>query len=336
MIRNPTIHNNTVTITWHGEHAPHFISDRHGWEEQPQPLQQVEPGTWTISFELPANAYLEYAFYDPETRKRYADPLNKRRVYNGVGGYNHFFYMPAAHPTPFIQPMRTGLRGKLSRHSVSAQWVTTSKTRSIWLYHPPVDEAVPLLVVYDGPDYLRRGKLAVIVDNLITAKHIQPLAIAFLQNGRAARTVEYGQAEPTLVFLLRQVLPLAKREMNLIDVEKQPGAYGVMGASMGGLMAIFTTLRLPHIFGRAISQAGAFELWGQETTVMQMVRYCPKPDVHLWLDCGEMDFLIESNRKMAALLTERVYKVTYRENGGAHNFTTWRNACVEALETLFG
>jgi len=336
MFTNPTIHENTVTITWHGKHGPHFISDLHGWEENPQPLMEVDQSIWAISFDLASNAYLEYAFYDPESKKRFPDPLNKKSVYNGVGGYNHFFYMPETQPTPLIQLPAGGLRGKLSHHTVPAEYVTAGKVRRVSLYHPPADESVPLLVVYDGPDYLRRGKLAAIVDNLIAANRICPLAIAFMQNGGAARMVEYGQADPTLAFVIGQVLPLASQELNLLDLAKNPGAYGIMGASMGGLMSVFTALKVPEVFGKAISQAGAFELWEHETTTMQMVRHFPKPDIRLWLDCGEMDFLLASNRKMAALLVEKSYDFTYRENSGAHNYTTWRDACAEGLETLFG
>ncbi len=336
MSTNPTIHANTVIITWRGEVAPHFISDLHGWEENPQPLTQVEKGVWEIAFDLPPNAYLEYAFYDPNARKRFSDPLNKKSVYNGVGGYNHYFYMPEVRPTPWAKLPPGGLRGKITHHTLPARYVTAGKKRRVSLYQPPMDESVPLLVVYDGPDYLRRGKLATIVDNLIAARRIRPLAIAFLQNGGAARMVEYGQAEPTLAFVMGQVMPFAARELHLLDYQKQPGVHGVMGASMGGLMSVFTALKLPEVFGKAIGQAGAFELWGHETTTMQMVRHFPKPDARLWLDCGAMDFLLAPNRKMAALLAEKCYDFTYRENGGAHNYTTWRDACVEGLETLFG
>lgn len=336
MSYNPSIHGNTVTITWRARNAPYFISDLHGWEENLQPLTEVEMGVWAISFDLPPNAYLEYAFYDPQARKRFPDPLNKQSVYNGVGGYNHFFYMPEAQPTFLAKLPRSGLRGRITHHTLPARYVTAGKERRVSLYHPPTDESVPLLVVYDGPDYLRRGKLAAIVDNLIAARRIRPLAVAFLQNGGAARMVEYGQAEPTLAFVMGQVLPLAFQELNLLDYEKQPGAHGVMGASMGGLMSVFTALKLPEVFGKAISQAGAFELWGHETTTMQMVRHFPKTDIKLWLDCGAMDFLLAPNRKMAALLAEKGYNFTYRENGGAHNYTTWRDSCAEGLEMLFG
>lgn len=334
---NPVIQGNKVTFVWEGESAPHLISDLHGWEVDPQPLIQTKKDVWTLSCELAPNAYLEYVFFDPQSGERYPDPFNKMSVYNGVGGYNNFVYMPGAAPTPFAEPPAGGLRGKVTRHSVDAESVTISKQRRIYLYHPLVRSAVPLLVVYDGLDYFRRGKLAEIVDNLIAAKRIRPLAIAFLQNGgQQARHVEYGCSEATLGFLMTGVLQLASKEIKLLDFEKQPGVHGVMGASMGGLMSVYTAMSLPEVFGKALSQAGAFELWEHKSNVMQMARYFPKPKIKLWLDCGAMDFLLEANRSMAALLKEKGYDVTYDENGGAHNYTTWRDSCVGGLEVLFG
>jgi enterochelin esterase family protein len=332
---NPLIQGETVTIAWRGDNPPHFISDLHRWEDNPQPLTQREEGLWTISFSLPFEAYLEYAFYDPETRKRYPDPLNRNSVYNGVGGRNHFFYMPAAQPSPYTSLPAGGLRGKVTRHTVPSRHVTTSNTRRIYLYHPPVSQPVPLLVVYDGLDYFRRGRLTEIVDNLIAAQRIQPLAVAFCQNAGQARSVEYGCSEPTLGFLISQVLPLAASEIKLLDYETNPGAHGIMGASMGGLMSVFTAMFLPQVFGKAISQAGAFEIWEHESMAMQMVRYFPRTNIKLWLDCGKLDFLLTANRKMSALLMEKGYDVTYQENGGAHNYTTWRDSCARALEVLF-
>ncbi len=334
---NPLITGQTVTFAWEGASAPHLISDLHNWEEHPQALTRIQKGIWSLSFDLALNAYLEYAFYDPENQKRFPDPFNRKSVYNGVGGHNHFVYMPMAAPTPLTRLPASGLRGKVTRHTVEAEYVTVSKQRRVYLYHPPVRSATPLLVVYDGLDYFRRGKLTEIVDNLIAEKRIKPLAIAFLQNGgQTARMVEYGCAEPTLGFLMTSVLPLAAKELKLLDHAQHPGAHGIMGASMGGLMSVYTALRLPDVFGQVLSQAGAFELWEHESTVMQMVRHFPKPKLKLWLDCGALDFLLEPNRVMAALLKEKGYQVTYAENGGAHNYTTWRNSCVAGLERLFG
>jgi enterochelin esterase family protein len=336
ILKNPQIEGRTARLTWQGERAPQVISDLHGWEQNPQAMTAAGPGLWRLEFDLDPDVYLEYAFLDPESGERLRDPLNPRRVYNGVGAYNHYFYMPGATPSPLTRAPKGGLRGKVARFSVPARYVSTSRVRHVTLYQPPVSEAVPLLAVYDGMDYFRRGKLTEVVENLILQKRIRPIGLAFLQNAGEARMVEYACAETTLAFLMKAVLPLAAREMNLLDYQKQPGVHGILGASMGGLMSVYTALRLPQVFGRAFSQAGAFELWDVETVVIELVRHAPKPDVNLWLDCGKLDFLRAANQRMSALLAEKGYHFTYHETGGAHNYTTWRNSLAPGLQALFG
>jgi enterochelin esterase family protein len=333
-LTNPIISGTTVTFLWQGDVAPHFISDLHGWEDNPMPLTEHSPGRWGITFDLAENAYLEYAFYDPQTKERFPDPLNKKSVYNGVGNYNHYFYMSVFNPTPFTRTPG-GLRGTVTRHKINSEFVSSTKERPLILYQPPTEAPVPLLVVYDGPDYFTRGKLVEIVDNLIAEGRIRPLALAMVQNGGPARTVEYGGSDATLAFLMGGVIPFAAERIPLLDFNQSPGCYGIMGASMGGIMAVYTALRLPQVFGHALSQAGAFHLWQTETVAVQLARHIPVQPVKLWLDCGQMDFLLDSNRAMADVLREKGYDFVYRENGGAHNYTTWRNACIEGLEWLF-
>ncbi|MFH2102271.1 MAG: alpha/beta hydrolase-fold protein [Chloroflexota bacterium] len=333
---NPVIDGEKATFLWEGQSAPSLIDDLHGWDANPQPFKRLARGMYACSFDLPADSYLEYSLLDPRTKVRIPDPLNRRRIWNGINAYNHFFYMPDAGPTPLVRRTRGADRGTVTRHRVEAQGMVLGSKRDVYLYKPPTDAPVPLLVVFDGPDYLRRGKLSAIVDNLIAQERIHPLAMALIQNGGLGRMVEYACSETTLAFIVAGVIPLASREMNILDIEKHPGAYGLLGASMGGLISVYTALRLPQIFGRALSQAGAFTLWEHETIAMQMVRHMPRPPVKLWLDCGRMDFLRDSNLSMQALLRESGYDMIYFENGGAHNFTTWRDCVWRGLETLFG
>jgi enterochelin esterase family protein len=333
---NPRLEGSSATLAWQGKQAPHLICDLYGWEDGPRPLRRVGRGAWEISLDLPEDAYLEYAFFDPASGKRYADPLNPHTVYNGVGSHNHWFYMPGARPTPLARQPAGGLRGRLTRHRVPAKHLTISAERTVILYHPPAAGPVPLIVVLDGPDYLARGRLAVIVDTLIAAGRIRPVALAMVQNGGRGRTVEYGQSEVTLVFLEERVLPLAERELPLAGSRPEPGVHGILGASMGGLMAVYAGLRMPHIFGKVLAQAGSFGRSETASTTAQMVSYFPRPDIRLWLSCGRMDFLLEDSRFLTGLLAQRGYDVAYAETGGGHNHTTWRDCVADGLVRLFG
>ena len=333
---NPLIDGETVTFVWKGKVAPQLIDDFHGWEENPQPFQRTAPGTWTCSFELPRDAYIEYAFIDIKTNKRFPDVHNKRRIWNGINEYNHYFYMPEAVTTSLVRRKKGIPRGKLTKHKVSTWIMVQNRERAVHLYQPPTEDPVPLLVVYDGNDYLRLGKLVTIVDNLIAEKRIRPLAMALLQNGGAWRHVEYACSDATLAWLDHNILPLACEQLNLLDIKEYPGTYGVLGASMGGLMALYTGLRMPHIFGKVLSQSGAFHFYGFETNVLDLARYLPERTLDIWMDAGKLEQLLDSNRTMQELLKSRGYNVSYREYTAGHNYTAWRDDFWRGLETLFG
>jgi enterochelin esterase family protein len=265
----------------------------------------------------------------------FLDPLNKKTVNNGAGGKNNFFYMPETMPSPFAMRRADVTSGTLKKHNIDTWILDEFGTRDVYLYKPPVRESVPLLVVYDGNDYLQRGKLAVIVDNLIAEKRIQPIAMAFLQNGKRRRGVEYACSDATLAWIENNVLSLANQHLNLLDIKKHPGAYGVLGASFGGLMSMYTGLRMPDIFGKVLCQGGVFEVEGRDFAAVDLVRHQHTQSMNLWMDVGSLDFLLEDNCRMKNILNENRYNFTYRECSGAHNYTTWRNDVWRGLEELF-
>ncbi len=330
---NPVIEGEVATFIWQGVTAPLLIDDLHNWDDSPQKMLRAGTELWSFSIPLPADAYLEYAFIDPQTGERIPDPLNPNRVENGVNGYNHYFYMPQGKPSPLIRPMEGIARGTVTRHEVPTRDYAAGAKRTVYLYRPPVKGPVPLLFVYDGPDYLRRAKLNVIVDNLIAEKHIRPFAMAMVQNGGTARTVEYSCGESAVGLLMECVLPVAKEHLNLEPIKN--GRYGVMGASLGGSMALFTALRLPQVFRKVLSQSGAFIAPDYQFVVVDLVKCTPPPEIDIWMDAGRLEWLLDGNRQMYALLKEKNYQVKYREFSGGHIYTAWRDDIWHGLESLY-
>jgi enterochelin esterase-like enzyme len=333
---NPLIEGHQVTLIWQGKTAPRLIDDVHGWEDHPQKMTRIEKGLWGDLMELPTDTYLEYSFYAPRVKKRIEDPLNRNTVYNGLGNYNHFFYMPDRSPTAFAESRKNIPHGRVTHHQVETWMLADNGQRDVYLYRPPVKEPVPLLIVYDGVDYLERGKLNIIVDNLIHEKRIQPIALAFLQNGGDHRGVEYACADATIMWLDTIILPLARKRLNLLDTAKHPGSYGVLGASFGGLMSVYTGLRMPEIFGKVISQSGVFESEGRDFAAVDLIRAKKSPEIKIWMDIGHFDWLLEENRRLQPILHENGYDVTYREFSGGHNYTCWRDEVWIALEKMIG
>ncbi len=340
---NPLIQGDHVTFLWEGDFAPQLISDLNNWEEKPKNFKRLSPPSktdsgktiWSCSLTVPRGAYVEYALQHPASEEKILDPLNRRTVSNGMGSRNNYFYMPGNRPSPFLIRHAEVRAGTLTRHRVSAYFLQDNAERDVYLYAPSTDEAVPLLIVYDGQDYLYRGKLTTLIDNLVAQKRIRPLALAFLQNGRSHRNVEYLCSDATLLWLEREVLPLAHEHLQLIDTRKDPGAYGVLGASAGGLMSVYTGLRMPEVFGKVICQSGVFGLDGRDFAVVDLVRYKHARHIKLWMDVGILDELLEDNRRMVALLKEKKYDFTYREFAGGHNYTAWRDNVWRSLEAMF-
>ena len=99
---------------------------------------------------------------------------------------------------------------------------------------------------------------------------------------------------------------------------------------------MYTGLRMPKTFGKIISQSGVFSFEGLDCSVVDLIRYAPRPNVKIWMDVGKLEELLEDNRRMVTILKQKGYNPAYRETGGAHNYTTWRNSLGEALIQMFG
>lgn len=340
---NPVIHGNRASFIWQGRTAPYLMSDLNGWASTYRPFKRLSPShestshksVWSCSLTIPRDAYVEYAFYNPATRQRFLDPMNHHTVSNGMGARNNFFYMPENMPSPFAMRRADVDGGVLSSHRVETKWLRDEHEREIYFYRPSVKGPVPLLVVYDGQDYLQRAKLTTIVDNLIADKRIQPIAMVMLPHAGRWRNVEYACSDATLLWLDQVVLPLAQKRLNLLDINKHLGAYGVLGASLGGTMSMYTGLRMPEIFGRVISQSGVFMMESIDFAVVDLVRHGHAQDIKLWIDIGKLDELLEDNRRMHALLNQEGYQITYREFSAGHNYTAWRDDLWRGLEAMF-
>jgi enterochelin esterase family protein len=341
---NPVIQGNRVTLIWEGKNQPYLISDLNEWDETSMPFKRVSSGRtpasgksiWSCAVTLPRDAYVEYALYVPKTKTRWLDPLNRHSINNGVGARNNYFYMPEAMPSPFAIRRADVPSGIVTRHRVDTSWLLQDEgKREVYIYKPPGKGAVPLLIVYDGTDYLRRTKLTTIVDNMIAEKRIRPIAMAFLQNGKSRRTVEYFCSDATIAWLDSEILPLARKHLNLLDIKKHPGAYGVLGASAGGLMSMYTGLRMPEIFGKVLCQSGVFGLDGRDFAVVDLIRHRHAQDIKIWMDVGKFEWLLQDNRRMQPILKENGYQVIYREYSGSHNYTSWRDDLSRGLEAMF-
>lgn len=339
----PFIDGDQVTFVWAGTGPiPRLVGDFNcwGWGHAPVSLQQADPDVWIHTRTFDPDAYIEYAYMVTGQPDRVPDPFNQRSIWNGINAYNHYFHMPEAPVSiPEAQRIRGVARGTVTRHLLAkppADFLLAGGKRRVLLYAPPVQEPVPLLVVFDGPDYYRRAALVTIIENLTAQGRIRPLALALIEHGRQARFIEYAGSDSTVKFLLDGLLPFAEQHLNLIDISRHPGAHGLLGASMGGWMSLYAALRLPAVFGHVICQSGAFmPTPGYTPALFDLIRHMPPQPIKAWLGCGKYEGLVFASRAVHAVLTESGYRHTYHEFSAGHNYTAWSRVLPQALESLY-
>lgn len=336
----PIIDGDTAYFIWEGEAAARLVGDFNDWgNAEPEAVPgQVAPGVWQYAVTLPRTAYIEYNFVSPsDPGDRYGDPLAKETVDSGIGHKQHAFAMPEYITTRLTKAKRGVPQGKVTKHRIESDALLVNGKRDLYLYQPPVLDPVPLVVVFDGKDFYRRAALPTIVDNLIAAGRIHPVALAMLDNKNNARFIEYGASDATVKLVRDIVIPTAYDHLNLIEISHQPGAFGVMGASMGGLQALYTALRLPSIFRNVISFSGAFSHRDWEYVIWDVLICAPADRLRVWLTVGEYDFpgLVISNPLMRDTLEARGVTVEYSEYMAGHNYPAWTNEAHRGLEWLF-
>ncbi|MBI1281135.1 MAG: esterase family protein [Anaerolineaceae bacterium] len=333
----PLLTGDLATFVWQGAEAQ-LVGDFNHWsmEMKPIAMRQVEPDVWAVTVQIPSDAYSEYRFV--VNGEFTADPLNKRQSDDGMGHSNSFFWMPDGIDNPLAQEQPNVPKGQVTQHILDGKGFVVDGQRTVHFYQPPVDQPVPLLVVFDGSGYLHKAKLATIVDNLIAQGRIQPVAMALVDPGGQGRVVEYACSDATTAFIIKCVLLEAQKHLKLIDINQSPGTFGIMGASMGGLMSMYIAHRAPEIFGHVLCESGAFgsDHLYYRSVLYDLIRYAPKPNIKIWMDAGVQEWFIKPNREIVPLLKERGYDMTYVEHTSGHNYPSWRNILWRGLEHLYG
>ncbi|MGE0823831.1 MAG: alpha/beta hydrolase-fold protein [Candidatus Binatia bacterium] len=327
----PLVSGEQATFVWTGEHAPILVGDMTGWrpwEEASggQKMEEVEPGVWSCTLTLPSDAYVEYVYL--VNGQRSYDPFNRHRVPNGFGEYNNCFWMPHAPHSPMFR-RRRGVPAGTVRQQMFHSMRLANGRRNVRLYQPALEGPYTLLLVLDGKDYFQRAKLTTLVDNLLHEKSLPPLVIAFLDNAQASRFAEYGCSEALVGFVAQELIPWVASQVPLVS---QMGTHCVLGASLGGLAALWLGARLPEIFGRVFSQAGGFALgFTKELGLTTILRVGERLPLRIYMDCGRFDPLLEANQMMHGLLASRGYEVTYHEFNAGHNYPAWREDLATGL-----
>ncbi|MDT5262109.1 MAG: hypothetical protein QOC61_1113, partial [Acidobacteriota bacterium] len=329
---SPLVEGEDVTFIYRGDaRRVEVVGDFTGWSPSGLVLQDV-PGAKAkaIRLKFPKGARLEYKFIaDGEW---ILDPLNPNRNNNGVGGQNSNFVGPDYRPAPNAAG-RDELRGRLERLAL-----TGDDKRKVQVYLPPGytegRARYPVLYMQDGTQFIELGRAAEIADRMIVEGKIEPFIIIFIDP--LERMKEYWANDQFADWMAQTLVPLVDSRYRT-RAEREGRALS--GASLGGVISVWTALRHPEVFARVGGQSSAFQI-DEERVIAALARLDDearrKYPLRFYFDAGRYEpLIIDAARRVNVMLRARGYPVTYREAAVGHNYTAWRDRLADAYTALW-
>lgn len=289
------------------------------------------------------------------------DPLNADQLYwPAFGPYPEEILsvvtLPDAPAQPWGETQPDIAHGSVEHHRFRSE--RPGNERDVWVYLP-LTAAEGLLVVFDGWSYNGPIPTPTILDNLIAAGRIPPLAAVLIESpgtnsveAQESRSRELPCNRDFADFLADELVPWIRQEFG---VPTPRDLTLVAGSSYGGLAASFAAYAHPEVFGRVLSQSGSY--WWKPTFTMgegaeddeewewltrQFVSAERLP-VRFYLDVGVLETragmgaptMVLSNRHLRDVLLARGYQVHYAEFAGGHDYACWRGTLADGLIALF-
>ena len=330
---SPLVEGDNVTFIYRGDaKRVEVVGDFTGWAPAGLLLRDVPGATGLkyIRLKFPAAARLEYKLIaDGEWL---LDPLNRNRSENGIGGHNSYFNGPDYRPSPHAAG-RNELRGRLEQLRLPG-----GDRRKVLVYLPPdYDRArrdYPVLYTQDGTQSIELGRAAETADRMISEGKVEPFIIVLIDP--LDRMKEYRADDAFADWMARTLVPLVDARYR---TRASRDARALGGASLGGVISVWTALRHPDTFARVAGFSTAFQIDGgrlldalarldDETRRRYPLRF--------YLDAGRYEPpILETSRRANILLRARGYPVTYREAPVGHNYTAWRDRLPDAYAALW-
>ena len=260
-----------------------------------------------------------------------ADPLCPHTVDNGMGGQNSYFVVGDFHESPELSWAPTIPHGRVEEFDLESRLL--GNRRRLHIYLPPSYDVertrrFPTLYVHDGGEYLHRGRLPTVLDNLICGGEIGPL-IAVMVNP-VVRGREYRASEDYAAFMELELLPhIEERYRTLAQRE----ARGVMGSSLGGLSAFYVALSRPHLFSRVGGQSSALHL--EEAKIAALLTRLSARTT-FYVDVGRYEpRYLPTHQRIVTMLNALGYPCVFQQLGAGHNWTSWRAHLKDLLTCLW-
>jgi enterochelin esterase-like enzyme len=308
--------------------ATQIISDFTDMERSPHPVDARKVSSFRLT--LPDDVYFEYAFLDRDGTVR-ADPANPQRGRNPWFPEVSALIGPHYRASPYADLPPDTASGRLDRHRLESEALAGMRRLTVYSPSGHENEALPLVLVHDGPAFLRIANLPGVLQALLAEGRITPARLAFVEP--ADRTGEYGFSRTYREFTLGELLPFIDRTY------PGTGERILMGASLGGLASATLALLHPDEFAAVATLSGAFkgspdgrDFYRSEASwVLERIRTQPVLRQRWYTDVGTIEWLTDVNREVDRALTEAGIEHEYAERNAGHNWVNWRNGLAAAL-----
>jgi len=334
----PLIEDSLVTFVYHGTVGLRATvpSDINRWDTKTREMARLgRTNLYYLTLAIPRDARIDYKFY--VDRLWMLDPLNARTITGGFGD-NSEFSMPDYTPPSEIAEALFLERGTVDVHEFTSDILPS--TRKIQVYMPygsrpdSTGEVAnpgpyPVVFVQDGGEYITLASMVNVLDNMIRRGRIPPIIAVFIDP--FDRNYEYWLNADYERLLIEEIMPFIRVRY---DVSTRPDDTAIMGASLGGAISFMIAMNHPEIFGMCGSQSGAFEV--DDGRLLVQAEESPKQLVDFYIDCGKFGDLLSENRQMQTILTEKGYRIKYREFNEGHSWGNWRAHIDDMLVFFWG
>ena len=347
LTKAPVTTENRAIFLWQGvAQTVQLAGDMNNWNlaDAPSLIRLEGTDLWYLAAEFEPEARLDYKFVLNGSDWR-LDPLNPQTMRGGFGP-NSELAMPGYIPPLELQPAAQEIpAGTLETHTINSRHL--NQTRTFFVYRPPgqlVGEKLPSVYFHDGSDYLNIIDAPALLDRLIAGRQIPPLVAVFIPP--INRNQDYNRNEAYVQFLSDELVPFIQANF---ATDPAPEKTATLGASLGGLAAIYTAASRPDVFGLAAGQSGAYSL--DEDAVLRQIagqgaEISGVPGLRFYLVVGSYETavsgnsqegdLLAANRRLVNVLEDKGYDYLYKELPQGHSWGLWQATIGQALAYLLG
>jgi enterochelin esterase-like enzyme len=261
-----------------------------------------------------------------------------------------------------------GAVGDLRLHEFHSRVFHNTRFLRVWL-PPRYDDAenaerhYPVLYLNDGQNLFEAAvsfggiewQVDETADRLIREGAVPPMIVVGLDNAGKDRIREYmphRSINPVILrvqgrrypdFLMKEVMPFVEQTYR---VATSPENTGLGGSSLGALIALYTVMVRPGVFGRLLLESPS--LWASNRQAIKDSRAVKVWPERIYLAAGTAEAgsperdrtVVDDVRELAAIFRRAVVSEnrlrSVIKDGAGHSEAAWAERFPEALRFLFG